>query len=171
MKLLSFRGTSPGVAGLTDISIRFRLRGNYSHNEVMFEPGDGVEHLMPDGSLEPIDGAYWCASSAGTEKMPSYSPRRAGKLGGVRFKRIVPTNRDWKQTDLKSDPVKAANWAFSNQGMLYDWRLILGYVAWFFPNQEGRVICSEAAATMMGIDDPWRFDPDTVTCVAQLLLK
>jgi hypothetical protein len=164
---MSFKTTSPGVAGLTDILIRRRLDGNYSHNEIMFEPGDGVEHLMPDGSLEPINGAYWFASSVGTEKMPEYSPRRAGKLGGVRFKRIVPVDTDWDAIKLKSDPLFAARWAHEHQGALYDWELILGYVAWFIPNKEYRFICSEACAAMMEIQEPWRIDPCMLHAVAE----
>lgn len=36
--------------GLGNVLIRLRLRGPYSHSEIVFEPGDGVDHLMPDGT-------------------------------------------------------------------------------------------------------------------------
>ena len=64
----------------------------------VFEPGDGVDDLMPrDSSVEAAQpstrpdasGALWCASSAAAEPIPLWSPRRAGRRGGVRFKRII----------------------------------------------------------------------------------
>lgn len=161
MKLASYLGTRPGLVGLANIAIRARLKGKVSHSEIVFEPGDGVDSFMPDGTLAPTaDGALWCASSVAADRMPAWSRRRAGKIGGVRFKRIVMNDpQKWVLRPLYADPLHAALWAREHEGIPYDWQLIAGYLAWFIPQSPGGVDCSEAAASMAGLPDPWRFDP------------
>lgn len=160
MKLASYHGTRSGLAGLGNILIRLRLRGRMSHSEIVFEPGDGVDDLVPDGTCEPdADGALWCASAVGAERLPVWSRRRSGSVGGVRFKRVVLSPEKWALRDVKACARKAAEWARANEGTPYDWSLILGYIAWFVPNGTGEVLCSEACAEMLGIPDAWRFDP------------
>lgn len=132
MKLASYHGTRAGLMGLGNMLIRLRLRGPYSHSEIVFEPGDGVDHLMPDGTCEPdASGALWCVSSTGLERIPPWSKRRPGKRGGVRFKRIA-LGEKWA-LDPVSNPEQAARWAVENEGRLYDWQLILGFLAWAVP--------------------------------------
>ena len=159
MKLASYKGTRSGLMGIGNVLIRLRLRGIYSHSEIVFEPGDGVDHLMPDGTTAPdADGALWCVSSTGLEHLPAWSTRRPGKRGGVRFKRIVLGDK-WDLRNVSQHPSIAANWAIVNQGRLYDWQLVLGFLAWLIPQKKSRVMCSEACAEMLGYDDAWRFDP------------
>lgn len=146
--------------GLGNALIRLRLRGNASHCETVFEPGDGVDHLMPDGTCEPdSQGRLWCASSVGLERLPSYSRRRPGKLGGVRFKRIDVSGPDWELIPTDAQPLYAANTAAFYEGARYDWAYIFGFVAWFLPQRDSRMACSEACATFMGFSEPHRFDP------------
>ena len=166
MKLLSFKGYKPGVLNrLGEFLIKLRLRGIYSHSEVMFEPSDGhaVALLMPDKSLEPdSDGAYWCSSSVWLERIPAYSPRRAGSLGGVRFKRVVPDLSKYDIIDTSnSDALYAAELASNYQGSLYDLQLIIGFISWLIPGKRSRWMCSEICAAMLGVpeDQSWRFDP------------
>jgi len=152
--------------GLGNILIRLRLRGIYSHSEIVFEPGDGVDALMPDGTCAPdADGALWCVSSTWLEHIPAWSPRRPGKRGGVRFKRIVLGDK-WTLDATPACPQRAAQWALDNQGRLYDWQLILGFLAWVIPHNSSRVMCSEACAEMLGLQDAWRFDPCALRAVA-----
>jgi hypothetical protein len=168
MKLASYYGTKAGLMGLGNILIRYRLKGIYSHTEVAFEPGDGVDAFMPDGTTEPNeDGQVWCASSTGLDHIPLWSNARPGKLGGVRFKRIKLDPKKWHLDDTTGDPIKAALWVKFNEGMLYDWQLIIGFIAWFIPDKSGRVMCSEACAEMLGYKDAWRIDP----CLLQLVNK
>ena len=158
MRLASFHGTRAGLTGLGNMLIRLRLRGIYSHSEIVFEPGDGVDHLMPDGTCQPdAQGALWCVSSTGLERISPWSRRRPGKRGGVRFKRIALGDK-WT-LDPVSNPERAARWAVENEGRLYDWQLILGFLAWAVPHKRSRVMCSEACAEMLGLGDAWRFDP------------
>ena len=87
----------------------------------------------------------------------AWRTEQSGKLGGVRFKRIVLGDK-WT-LDPVSNPEQAAQWARDNEGRLYDWQLILGFLAWAVPHKRSRVICSEACAEMLGLEDAWRFDP------------
>ena len=184
MKLASYVGTRDGFMGIGNRLIRLRLSGfreavktspsmtqdilRSSHSEIVFEPGDGVDHLMPDGTCQPNDkGELWCVSSVGLERIPEYSPRRAGKLGGVRFKRINPHNNHWELDEVFGSALYAATWAHKNQGMLYDWQLVIGFLAWFIPHKADRVMCSEACAAMLAILDAHRCDP----CQLQALVK
>lgn len=162
MKLASYHGTRSGLMGLGNAAIRLRLRGKFSHTEIMFEPGDGVDHMMPDGTCAPdANGAYWMASSVGLERIPVWSNRRAGRLGGWRMKRIVPDPRKWTLDEVKSDPIVAASMARENEGSLYDWQLVLQFIGWIIPQKMSRGHCAEVAARMLGIpaEDAWRFDP------------
>lgn len=163
MKLASYIGTRKGLMGVGNFLIRLRLGGLESHTEIMFEPGDGVDHLMPDKTCAPDkDGAYWHFSSVGLEKMPDYS-KRAGKLGGVRFKRIVPDPK-WVYDPTIADPVFAATRAKELEGSLYDWQAVFRYLIWIIPNKLSRGMCSEIAAELLGIpkEDAYLFDPRTI---------
>lgn len=178
MKLLSYKVIRPGFQSLGSISVRIRLRSPLSHTEVMYEPGDGVDHLMPDGTCDPDEnGAYWCASSTAAEKLPHYdnpkfTNRRAGKFGGVRFKRIVPKPDHWLIQDvLGFDPVKSAQWFFNNLGMAYDWKHILSFIAvgwnWVFRQSHDKVTCTEACAASFGFPDADNFDPKNLPPVVE----
>ena len=162
MLLASYKFTRPGLQGVANRLIRLRLRGRYSHCEVVFEPGDGVDALMPDGTCAPdVNGALWCASSVAAERLPAWSPRRAGCIGGVRFKRIALDPARWDVRQVAAHPRHAAQWFKAHQGDMYDWQMIAGFLAWAIPHQSARWTCSEACAAAMGVevDDAWRFDP------------
>jgi len=160
MLLASYKSTRPGLQGLANRAIRLRLRGIYSHTEVVFEPQDRVGHLMPDGTTaRGADGSLWCASSVAAERLPAHSPRRAGKVGGVRFKRIALDPAHWDVLPLPFDSGRAASWFHAHQGALYDWQLILGFVSWLIPGKAGRWTCSEASAEAASFPDSERFDP------------
>lgn len=170
MLLASYKSTRPGLQGLANRAIRLRLRSPYSHCEVVFEPGDPVGFLMPDGTTERgADGSLWCASSVAAEALPAFSPRRAGKMGGVRFKRVVLNPDHWDVRRLASNQaLNAAEWFKDHQGELYDWQLILGFVSWVFPHKASRWTCSEASAAAQGVpkSDAWRFDPANLDAAA-----
>lgn len=163
MLLASYTSTRPGIQGLANRAIRFRLRGAYSHTELVFEPGDGVGALMPDGSCGfGANGSLWCASSVAAEHMPSYSSRRSGRTGGVRFKRVVLDSERWDILPVTGDSEKSAKWFLDHQGALYDWQLVIGFLAWVIPQKYSRWSCSEAVAAALCFEDPARFDPCTL---------
>ena len=169
MLLATYKAIRPGPQGVANRIIRFRLRSDYSHCEVVFEPGDQVGHLMPDGSCAgDAEGGLWCASSVAAEALPAHSPRRAGAMGGVRFKRIVLNPGHWDVRRVAINPLLAAQWFKDHEGELYDWQLILGFVSWAIPQKSQRWTCSEACAAALGIPegDAWRFDPANLDSAA-----
>lgn len=160
MLLASYKSTRPGLQGLANVLIRLRLGGIYSHCELVFQPGDGVDHLMPDGTTAPDDnGALWCVSSVAAERLPAHSPRRAGRVGGVRFKRITLDPARWHYIPVQRNALLAAAVARRLEGAPYDWQLIAGYVAWLIPHKASRFTCSELVAACLAHPDPHRFDP------------
>lgn len=160
MQLASYKSTRPGLQGLANRLIRLRLRGIYSHSEVVFQPGDGVDRVMPDGTCAPDEnGALWCASSVAAERLPAHSRRRAGHVGGVRFKRIALDPARWDLLPYRSDPVAAAQWFCLHEGALYDWQQIVGFLAWVVPHKASRWTCAKAVAGAGGFAEPWRLDP------------
>lgn len=184
MKIASYVGTRKGIMSVGSFLIRFRLSGikqamqlkpkanqkelRASHTELVFEPSDNVGYLMPDGTCQPdSEGRLWCLSSVGAERLPAWSNRRAGRLGGVRLKRINVDTSDWQLQSINSNAEDAAMWARTNEGRLYDWQLILGFLAWFIPNKKSRLMCNECVLTALGVQDAYRFDP----CSTQVLAK
>lgn len=170
MKLLSYKSTQKGFAGIGNFLIRIRLHSKISHSEIMFEPGDGVDHLMPDGTTEPDEnGAYWCGSSSAAERLPLWSKNRANKVGGVRFKRIVPEPTKWYIRNTERNPIKAALTFKECEGQKYDWKLIFNFLSWtilvFSRDKESRKMCSEICAKALGIEQSWRIDPPTLDVV------
>lgn len=166
MLLASYKSTRAGWRGLANRLIRWRLDGQYSHTEVVFEPGDGVDALMPDGDCQPdAGGALWCASSVATERLPAWSHYRAGGIGGVRFKRITLDPTKWELIAVDTDPRFAARTFVVSQGRPYSWRLIAKTVAWAVAMGRSRqTTCSQISAEALGIaqQDAWRFDPCTL---------
>jgi len=160
MLLASYKSTRPGLQGIANRVIRFRLKGVYSHSEIVFEPSDNVGAWMPDSSCEPDEnGALWCVSSVAGERLPAWSDRRPGALGGVRFKRIAMDPAKWDLVPVQADPLKAASLAGLIEGAMYDWQQVLGYVSWLIPHKDDRWSCAEVCAYLMGMPDAWRFDP------------
>lgn len=166
MKLASYKSTRPGWQGLFNRVIRWRFSGLYSHSEVVFEPGDGVDAWMPDGSCAAdADGALWCASSVAMERLPAWSRYRAGKLGGVRFKRIFLDPAKWGLVKSYSEVVAAAQYADRCEGHPYSWRLIAKLAAWLVSFKvTAQTTCSQFCAAAFGVpeSDAWRFDPCTL---------
>ncbi len=161
MLLASYKSTRPGLQGIANRIIRWRLRGTYSHSEIVFEPGDVPGHLLPDGTSRPDDaGALWSVSSVAAERLPDWSRRRAGEMGGVRFKRIGFDPMRWDTVRVRdADPMDALVLARRMEGTAYDWHQVAGYASWLIPQDPERVSCAELCAMLLGLIDPWRYDP------------
>lgn len=164
MQLASYVVVRPGIQGLANFLIRLRLRAKESHSEVVFEPGDGVDDLMPDGTCQPdANGALWCASSVAWERLPAWSQRRAGQRGGVRFKRIVLKPEHWHLQPYRRDARAAAMLFRKREGDPYSWQLIFGSVWWvltvIWRPSRLKAVCSQICAQAGGARGAWRFDP------------
>ena len=144
---------------------------NYDNDvSINGDRGEWLWENNQEGTCQPNEkGELWCVSSIGLERIPSFSRRRAGKLGGVRFKRINVNSPAWELDDPCASAQSAAEWAAANQGRMYDWQLIFGFLAWFIPNKKSRVMCSEACAEMLGLRDAHRFDPCTLQAVVKAM--
>lgn len=181
MKAAFYIGTRSGLNGIGSVITRFRLSGfdgltgknapmsQISHCELVIEPHDGVDDLMPlDGltmlpTTQPIDGALWLAGASATDAMPRWSPRRAGARGGVRFKRVDVRSGKWLLVDLDHlSPAQkraAVQWFVDHQGAMYDWLLIGQFIAWLIPENPERHVCHEALAAALGIAGSHRLNP------------
>ncbi len=91
----------------------------------------------------------------------SYKVNQDGYIGV--FNRIVIHPEKW---DILPVPVEkyeqAAIWGVVNSGLSYDWRLILGFIAWpinLFRQRDSFATCSKAVAMALGIGEAWRQDP------------
>ena len=169
MLLASYTSVRPGLQGLANIAIRLRTGSRITHSEVVFEAHDGVDHLMPDETCQPdASGALWCASSVAAERLPEWSPRRAGKVGGVRFKRIVIDPARWAVVPYRRDPLRAAQVFKAREGAAYNWTLIAGFMAWIvnfiWRPSASRQVCSQICAEAGGVhhEEAHRFDPATL---------
>lgn len=174
MKIISYTGTRPGFQAIGSWAVRKGTNSLFSHTELVFEPGDGVDHLMPDGTTEPDEnGAVWCASASANDIMPEWSKRRAGHRGGVRFKRIVVDNKKWQWQALSPvfNPTSAALLLKSMEGLGYDWRHIAGFMGpvfnLIFSHSENKVTCSEICAIALGFAQAHRFHPGNLPPVLE----
>jgi len=110
------------------------LKGQYSHCELVLQTSKGV-------SL--------CASSSLMD-------------GGVRLKHIVLDPEHWDLVEVGGSPAKAWAWATEHEEERYD---VLGLLGFMWRRQSGeqrKWFCSEAVAAMLGMPEPWRFDPMTL---------
>lgn len=84
--------------------------------------------------------------------------------GGVRGKTIEMPAGKWRiyEVDAAIDPLVYLS---QHDGDGYDWLGLLGFVIRRIRGFGGRRFCSEAVAEILGLRDPWRFDPATLEAV------
>lgn len=111
------------------------LRGHVSHTELV---------LCTDTA-----GVSLCASSSFMD-------------GGVRAKWIALDPEHWELREVIGDRAKALQWLEDHKGQGYDVLGLLGFVWRRIEGARKRWFCSEAVAAMLGLPDPWRFDPMTL---------
>lgn len=161
MKLASYRGTRAFPNGIANVLIRLRLRGDYSHSELIFEPSDLVDQYLPDKNSSETSEGLWAFSSVAAEKLPEYSKVRGSEIGGVRFKRIKFDSVNWDIVDIPKEinATEVIRNAKELEGSKYDWFLIGSFLAWFIKGKIRRFTCNEAVAEVLGIKEAWRLDP------------
>jgi len=137
--LASFKGTRPGLRGALNRFIRWATAGAYSHTEVC------VGH--------PFSGPVLCVSSAGAD-------------GGVRGKmlQLNPAEFDLKpMPGVTPDAVR--DFLAAHEGHGYDFvGTVLTVLPFMAREHPQKWICSEVAAHIAGLQDPWRFHPTTLHC-------
>lgn len=90
--------------------------------------------------------------------------------GGIRFKKIEYSPDRWDLVEIDPSLEHAAReWFGTHQGKKYD---ILGNIRFclgFLGHSRNRYFCSEAVASALGLQDPWRFGPNGLSAVLPLL--
>ena len=84
--------------------------------------------------------------------------------GGVRGKTIEMPAGKWRiyEVDAAIDPLVYLS---QHDGDGYDWLGLVGFVIRRIRGFGSRRFCSEAVAEILGLRDPWRFDPATLEAV------
>lgn len=146
IQLAAYKGTHKGALGLINRAIRLVTRSKYSHVEIII--GD------------PAKEAVFAISSSGVD-------------GGVRGKTLVMKADKWDFLPIPwLTEAQVLAWLNQYQGAAYDYfgtaRFLLPFAA---REHEQAWFCSEACGEMMGIDEPWRFDPATLMTTASAILK
>jgi len=125
-------------------AVRWWTGGPYSHTEVITKTDETGKHL--------------CYSSTIKEH-------------GVRGEWRVLPESDWDFVDVDSDPEAVTAWFEDKikQGCKYD---MLGLLGFLFKRQEfdkNKYFCSEAVADSIGIREGWRYDPNDLKPIVDLL--
>lgn len=141
MKAAFYKGRKKGLVGIFDVAVHHWEDGPYAHVELMFA----------DGS---------CASATYLDK-------------GVRFANTPTsavvvdfTDPDWDFIDLPGfDEVTAKQWFVDHDNAKYDTAGDAHFVIGFIKHDPTEFFCSESVAAALGIQDPWRLDPNALYVV------
>ena len=139
----SGKGIMPIIFRALDSLTRTVTKGPYSHCELVEE--------LPDGT-------YKCFSS-------SY------RDGGVRIKILSLDSDSWDLVDapyLTAEAVEEVK--RRTVGLKYDLVGAVGVVI-LSPDRPHKWFCSELAAEVIGLKEPWRYSPNTLYSVVQRLEK
>ena len=133
-----------GKGGFIDKGIRWLTKGRYSHSEIF---------IMSDSDVIGV-------TSAGTE-------------GGVRFKPQKMDSSLWDFIELPFvDEGMVWAWYNANMGDKYDWWGVIRFMFPFAaPQHQSAWFCSECCADIIGLDEPWRYDPSTLHDVVKRLVE
>jgi len=86
--------------------------------------------------------------------------------GGVRLKKIKYDSSRWDFIELPAELEDAARKYFEARlGWKYDLMGNLHLTIGFVKHSVKKLFCSEADAAALGIEDPWRFEPNALWCV------
>lgn len=112
--------------------VSWYLRGPYSHCELVLQTN--------------TDGYSTCASSSFMD-------------GGVRMKQIKLDPEHWDVIEVQGSVAVAVRWLDEHEDCKYDVLGLLGFLWRRTQGEQNKFFCSEAVAAMLGLDEPWRFDP------------
>ena len=143
--LASYKGTQPGLSGLFNRAIRHGSRSIYSHTEICIG--------------NPFESEVMCVSASGVD-------------GGVRSKmmRLSPEKWDIVPVPWVSDE-RVLN-VLDDEGWCgYDYRGVARFAFPWLPDlllmpSNEAWFCSELAAYIMGLDEPWRYAPAELHLIA-----
>ena len=139
----SGKGIQPAAFRFLDSATRLLTKGPYSHCEVV--------KVLPTGETECFSSSY--------------------RDGGVRSKILSLDSDSWDLVDapyLTAEAVEEVK--RKTVGLKYDLVGAVGVVI-LSPDRPHKWFCSELAAEVIGLKEPWRFSPNTLYSVVQRLEK
>lgn len=90
--------------------------------------------------------------------------------GGVREHTIVMPPSKWRIYEIKSGyTYEVLEYLDKHRGEKYDWLGLLGFVFRRIKGFSKRKFCSECAAEIIGLKDPWRYDLSLLESVVDKL--
>lgn len=78
--------------------------------------------------------------------------------GGVRTKSINMSKEKWRIYEMQGSPELVRAWLFRNEGAPYDVLGLMGFIFRRIKGWRNAWFCSEVAAEVLGLPDPWRYD-------------
>lgn len=137
--MMFYKGTRPGIPGIYNRIVRAWDKGPFSHMEVVFSDG-------------------MAASS-------SFEDR------GVRFKEIKFSNDRWEFVQLPTSLESMARQYFVDRAgkVKYDLLGNLHFIVGFISESKNKEFCSESGAASIGLQEPWRYTPNSLHRVVQRL--
>ena len=88
---------------------------------------------------------------------------------GVRGKNIAMPPEKWRVYEMPGDPLEVQAWLDEHDGWKYDTLGLFGFVWRRVKGWLHRVFCSEACADILGLPEPWRYDPALLESVCARL--
>jgi hypothetical protein len=85
--------------------------------------------------------------------------------GGVRGKVIFMPPEKWRIYEIAQPKAAVKDWFAANDGKRYDVLGLFGFVWRRLKGWTNRLFCSEACAEILGLPEPWRFDPASLEAV------
>lgn len=83
--------------------------------------------------------------------------------GGVRFKQIAYDNDRWDFIDLNKNLEHfVRDWFDNHAGEKYDVLNLFGFIWRRKDGSRKKWTCSEACAAAWGLEEPWRYDPNSL---------
>jgi hypothetical protein len=86
--------------------------------------------------------------------------------GGFRVKFIDMMPEHWDLVDIGPQPADVEDRIAELFGAEFDVLGLVGFVFRRVSDDRGKLFCSETVARLIGLCDPWRFDPNTLYPVA-----
>lgn len=109
--------------------------GEYSHVEIAIHQNAG--------------GMWWCGSSSNRD-------------GGVRRKYLDLTPDKWDLLDYDGDEAEVTAWFDAHSREKYDLLGLFGFFGRRGTQDQKKWFCSEAVAAALGLNEPWRYDPNSL---------
>lgn len=117
-------------------------RGPYSHMEIVFDDQTSASSSFMDG--------------------------------GVRFKPIQFDDSRWDFIELPKEYFNddiSRSWFRNNLGLSYDFAGLIRFTIGAISEHKKKYFCSEACLASLGIDEPWRFTPNSAHALISSFVK